>query len=178
MEKLTVDITYGQALFDAAKDRGKPREIGDEYKKVSEVFAKNPQLKKLFSVPSVTIPDKKAVALKVFGGHISEELLNFIFILIEKRRIGSWEGIGREYERFLLDEEGLAKGVLYSVLPIEGDRLKAIEDKTAVTLGKRVQLKNHIDKTLIGGIKIYAGGKLIDASIKSRLENMKQRIKQ
>jgi len=178
MEKLTVDFTYGQALFDAAKDLGKLGEIGEEYKAVSGVFAENPLLKKLFCVPSVSINDKKAVALKVFGCRISEELLNFIFILIEKRRISSWEGIGREYEKFLLEEEGLARGVIYSVLPVGNERLKAIEEKTAEVLGKRVQLVNHIDKTLIGGIKIYAGGKLIDASVKARLENMKQRIKQ
>jgi len=178
MEKLTVGITYGQALFNAAKDRGKLDEIGEDYKAVSEVFAENPLLKKLFSVPNITIQDKKAVVKKVFGGHISSELLNFIYILIEKRRIGSWDSIGREYERCLLEEEGLAKGVLYSVLPLGKDRIKAFEDKTAAMLGKRVHLDNHIDGTLIGGVKIYVDGKLIDASVMARLENMKQRIKQ
>jgi len=178
MEKLTVGITYGRALFEAAKDRGKTDEIGEEYKTVSDIFSETPSLNRLFSVPTVTIKDKKAVAQKVFGGRISEELLNFIFILIDKRRVGSWEGIGREYERCLLEEEGLAKGVLYSVLPVGSERIKAFEEKTAAMLGKRVHLVNHIDETLIGGVKMYVDGKLIDASVKARLENMKQRIKQ
>ena len=97
MEKLTVPLTYGQALFDAAKDCGKVDEISEEYKAVSQVFTDNPLLKRLLVIPTVPALDKKAVAEKVFGDRISQELLNFIRILIDKRRIGSWDGIGRQY---------------------------------------------------------------------------------
>ena len=178
MEKLTVDLTYGHALFNAAKERGKIYEIKEEFDAVSEIFAENPLLKKLFGVPTVTVREKKAVAEKVFGGWISQELLNFIFILIDKRRIGAWEGIGKEYERLVWEKDKHARGVLYSVVPIEGEKLKAFEFKTDAMIGKRIQLENRIDKSLIGGVKIYVDGKLIDASVRTRLENMKQRIKQ
>jgi len=176
MEKLTVDLVYGQALFDAADDRGKVGEILDEYKAVSEVFLEYPLLKKLFSVPNIDEEDKKSAAEKVFGGRISKELLTFIFILIDKRRVGSWEGIGREYERLVWKRDGYAKGIIYSTLPIGEKRLKAFESKTNEAIGKKVKLENRIDESLIGGVKIYIDGKLIDASVKSRLDSMKQRI--
>ena len=177
MEKLTVDLTYGQALFDAAKDRGKIEKIGEELKAVSKTFADNPLLKKLFVVPTVPAEGKKAVAEKVFGGRISQELLNFICILIDKRRIASWDGIGRQYEKLVLERDGLTKGVLYTTVPIDKKQIKAFEEKTGAVLGKQVKLENRIDKSLIGGARIYVDGKLIDASVKSRLENMKQRIR-
>jgi len=178
MEKLTVDITYGQALFGAAKDRGKINGIGEEYKAVSEIFTDNPGLRKLFSVPTVPVDDKKAIAGKIFGGRISQELLTFIYILIDKRRIGAWDGIGREYEKLVWESEGFTKGVLYSVLPAGKERMKAFEEKAAAATGKRVMLENRIDETIIGGVKIYVDGKLIDASVKGRLENMKQRVRE
>jgi len=176
MEKLTVDLTYGQALFDAAMDRGKLYEIWAEYLAVMEVFSEYPLLKKLFCVPTITNREKKDAATKIFGKHISQELLNFIFILIDKRRMESWEGIDREYEKLVWKKEGHAKGILYSAVPIEGEKLKAFESKTDASIHKRVQLENRIDKSLIAGVRIYVDGKLIDASVKSRLENMKQRI--
>jgi len=176
MEKLTVDLTYGQALFDAAKDREKIYEVLAEYKAVSEIFKGYPGFKKLLSVPTITDHEKKAVAENVFGGRVSQALLNFIFILIDKRRMNAWEGIGAEYEKLVWKKEGHAKGIIYSAIPIEGEKLKAFEFKTDASLKKRVQLENRIDKSLIGGVRIYVDGKLIDASVKSRLESMKQRI--
>ena len=178
METLTVDLTYGQALFDAAKDRGRIDETGEEYKAVSKVLADNPSLKKLFIIPTVSAADKKAVARSIFSGRISQELLNFICILIDKRRISAWDGIGKQYEKLVWERAGLTKGILYSVVPVDKGRLKAFEDKTAAVLEKSVKLENRIDKSLIGGVKIYVDGRLIDASVKSRLENMKQRIRQ
>jgi ATP synthase F1 delta subunit len=176
MEALTAYHTYGQALFDAARDVGRIDVIGEEYKAVRKVFSDNPALKKLFLVPTVPASKKKAVARNVFEGRISPELLNFICILIDKRRTGAFDGIGAEYERLVWERDGLTKGVLYSVLPVGGERLKAFEEKAGAALGKNVKLENRIDETLIGGVKIYVDGKLIDASVKSRLEHLKQRI--
>ena len=177
MEKLTVALTYGQALFDAANDREKIDEIGEEYRAVSKVFEENPMLKKLFSIPTIPARNKKTVAENVFGGRVSQELMSFICILIDKRRIGAWDAIGRQYEKLALEKDGFAKGILYSVVPIDKKRLEAFETKTGTALGKHVKLENRIDKSLIGGVRIYADGKLIDASVKARLENMKQRIR-
>jgi len=177
METLTVAHTYGQALFEAARDRGIVDEIGEEYKAVSLVFRDNPLLKKLFLVPTLSALEKKAAAKRIFEGRISQELLNFIFILVDKRRIGSWDSIGRQYEKLIWERDGLTKGILYTVLPVDAERLEAFERKAGAALGKNVRLENRIDKSLIGGAVIYVDGKLIDASVKSRLENMKHRIR-
>jgi len=178
MDSLTVDTTYGQALYDAAKSLGKIDEIAAELKAVSEVLDQNPLLKRLFLVPTLSAMEKKDSARKIFEGRISQELLNFICILIDKRRIGSWDGIGRQYEKLVWERDGVTKGTLYTALPISEDRLKALEEKTGAMLGKKVRLDSRVDTSIIGGAKIYVDGKLIDASLKTRLENMKQRIRQ
>ena len=178
MEALTVELTYGQALFDAAEDLGKSREIGEEYKAISGVFADHPSLKKLFLVPTLSAHEKKAVAKTVFEGRISQELLNFLYILIDKGRIGVWDRIGRQYEKLVLERDGLIRGIVYTVLPVDSVRLKALEEKTGAALDRNVKLENRIDKSIIGGAVIYIDGKLIDASVKARIENMKQRMKQ
>ena len=177
MESLTVEHTYGQALFDAALDLGKIEKIGEEYKIVTRIFADEPLLKKLFLVPTLSALEKKDAAGEVFGDSISKELLNFIFILIDKRRIGSWERIGRHYEKLVWERDGLTKGILYTVLPVDETQLRGFEARTSATIGKTVKLENRIDKSFLGGAKIYVDGKLIDVSVKTRLENMKKRIR-
>ena len=177
MDSLTVDHTYGQALYDVARERGIIEEVNEEYKAVSKVFHDNPQLRKLFLVPMISAMNKRDVAEKVFGGRISKELLNFILILIDKRRISAWDSIGRYYEKIVLENDGLTKGLLYSAMPVDKERLHAIEKKTGASIGKEVKLENRVDKSLIGGMRIYIDGKMIDASVKTRLENLRQRIK-
>ena len=176
MDSLTIDHTYGGALFEVAIERGKVALIGDEYKAISKVFKENPSLKKLFSVPTISAFQKRSVAKKVFEGRISKELLNFIYILIDKRRIGAWENIGHYYEKLILENDGYAKGIIYSASPLDKKRIEALEKKSEEAIGKKLKLENRIDKSLIGGVRIYVDGKLIDASVKTRLENMKQRI--
>ena len=178
MDALTVDNTYGQALYDAAYERGIVKEIAEEYNAVCKVLADNPQLKRLFLIPMLSVLEKRTVAKNVFEGRLSQEMLNFIYILIDKRRIGSIGEIKSFYEKLIGEAEGLTKGVIYSAVPLDGDRVKAFEKRTGATLGKRVSLDSRIDKSLIGGVKIYVDGKLIDASVKTRLEAMKQRMKQ
>jgi ATP synthase F1 delta subunit len=178
METLTVSLTYSQALFDAARDVGKIDGIGKEYKAVSQIFADNPSLRKLFLVPTLSAQQKKEAARQIFENRISEELLNFLYILIDKRRIGVWDSIGKEYEKLVWERDGYSKGILYTAVPIDPKRHKALEEKTGSMFGKKVKLENRIDKSIIGGLMIFVEGKLIDASVRSRLDSMKQRMKQ
>ena len=178
MDSLTVDNTYGHALYEAASERGIVEQIIEEFNAVSRVFKENPQLKRLFLLPIVSAPGKREVARNVFEGVISPEMLNFIYVLIDKRRIGAFDEIRRHYERLVSEAEGLIKGVIYSVVPLNEERVKAFEKKTGEALGKNVFLENRIDESFVGGVKIYVDGKLIDASVKTRLEAMKQRMKQ
>jgi len=176
MDSLTVDMVYGQALFDAAKSLSRVDETAEELAQVTEVFRAHPELKKLFSVPTLDSLQKKQVARAVFGGRISAELVNFLCILIDKRRVGAWDGIVRRYTEFINERDGFTAGILYSVVPLEAVQLTAFEEEMGKALSKRVKLENRIDPTLIGGVMIYADGKLIDLSVKNRLEALKQQL--
>ena len=177
MDSLTVDHTYGGALFEVAKERGKIVEIGDEIKEIRKIFTENPLFKRLFMVPTISALHKRDAAKEVFEGRISKELLNFIYILIDKNRIHSWDSICNYYDRLIWENDGLTKGVVYSATQIDKDKIPALEEKTGEAIDKKVKLENRVDKSLLGGLRIYIDGKLIDASIKTRLEKMKQRIR-
>jgi ATP synthase F1 delta subunit len=174
MESLSVATTYGEALFEAALDGGKVDEVLEEQKELSKIFKEYPDLKKLFLIPTIPAENKKAVARGIFEGKISTELLNFLYILIDKRRIGAWDGVVRHYSELIDKRDGVTKGIIYSVVPIDAEKLAQFEKDASTAISKSVRLENRIDKTLVGGIVIYVDGKLIDISIKNRLENLRQ----
>lgn len=176
MDSLRIDTTYGSALYEVAEDTGKIDSILEDLKNISIVFEENPDLKKLFFIPTISLNEKKAVAKEVFSGRVETETLSFLQILLERRRIGAWDGIVKQFVKIKDGHDGVTKGIVYSVVPLTAENLAKLEEETGNNLSKKVKLENRIDEMLIGGIVIYIDGKLIDLSIKKRLESLKKAI--
>jgi ATP synthase F1 delta subunit len=101
-------------------------------------------------------------------------MINFLLVLIDKGRVGHLRRIVREYELLLHESLGFSKGVIYSVVPLSEAQLASFEEKTGNLIGKKVKLDNRIDQNLIGGVRIFVEGRLIDASVKKRLSDLKE----
>ena len=104
MAELTVDMTYGTALFEAASEQGKTEQIREEAGQIIEIFEHEPELRAFVNYPAISADEKKKVLQDIFEGQICSELLNFLYVLIDKRRIGQFERIIRVY-RDLADHE-------------------------------------------------------------------------
>lgn len=178
MAELTVEITYGKALFEAAIERNKADVILEELKEISAIFQKNPDFNEFFSTPVISGPEKKQVIQQVFSDRISEETLNFLMVLIDKRRMASFNRIVKEYQKLIDQENGISLGTVFSVEPLTDIQLSSFEEKTARLLQKNVKLVNKTDAFLLGGVKIFIEGKVIDASIRKQLQDLEGSIKQ
>ncbi len=178
MAELTVEITYGKALFEAATDRNKVNVILEELKEISTIFQKNPTFNEFFNTPVISGSEKKQVIEQVFGDHISHEALSFLMVLIDKRRMTSFNRIVKEYHKLINQDHRISQGTIFSVEPLTDIQLSSFEEKTSKLLQKKVKLVNKTDATLLGGIKIFIEGKIIDASIRKQLRDLEGSIKQ
>lgn len=178
MAELTVEITYGKALFEAAADRNKVDAILEELTEISAIFQQNPDFYEFFSTPVISEQEKKLVVEQIFEGRISQETLNFLRVLIDKRRMTSFQRIVKAYQKLINENHGISLGTIFSVEPLTDMQLSSFEEKTAKLLRKNVKLVNKIDAYLLGGIKIFIEGKVIDASIRKQLQNLEGSIRQ
>lgn len=176
MAGLTVEITYGNAIYMAAKEENILYDIRDELKEIEKIFIENPKLNEFLKNPSVSTTDKKIILEKIFKNNINEISFNFLNVLIDKRRIGSFNGILKEFNKLVAEKEGVMEGIVYSVIPIDEKRIGQLELEAEKLLNKQVKLKNELDDTLIGGVSIEIEGKLIDASLKSRLKGLTKEL--
>ena len=174
MAELTVDKTYAKGLFLAAQEESKTNEIMQEAKELAALFDKEKQFFEFIRSPIVSGNEKKKVVRNVFEGQMSQEMINFLLVLIDKGRVGHLRRIVREYELLLHESLGFSKGVIYSVVPLSEAQLASFEEKTGNLIGKKVKLDNRIDQNLIGGVRIFVEGRLIDASVKKRLSDLKE----
>lgn len=170
MAELAVAMTYGEALFEAAKELNKTAEIGEDLKALDEIFKAEPDFFAFLDSPGIPAREKKQTINNIFAGKMNEELINFVFILIDKCRLNAFKQIVKVYQEKVNHEEGVSYGKIVSVKPLTEQQLTRFEAETGKLLQGKVKLTNEIDSGLIGGVIIYVDGKIIDASIKNRLQ--------
>jgi F-type H+-transporting ATPase subunit delta len=176
MAELTVHGTYGYALYLAAKEVDKVQLIREEAKEVLSVLDSEPDFVAFINTPVIPAKEKKAVIDRVFRDKISDELLNLFFVLVDKGRAKHINKIFSAYEAKINEVEGFAVGKILSVVPLSKGQLKKFEEETAKLLQERIKLENVVDVRLLGGIKIFINGKVIDASLRNRLDSLTSKI--
>ena len=176
MEQLSVDMTYATALFEAAGDAGIQEQISEEAHGILDVFQEEPDFHRFFCTPGIPADEKKEVLTNVLAGKISSELLNFMCILVDKGRVRHFERMVRAYDTLLDQANGIASGEVFSAAPLSDDQIRKQEEQTGKLIGENVQLENHVDRSLIGGVCVQVAGKIFDASLKRKLEDMRSRM--
>lgn len=172
MAELAVDLTYGTALVEAARELGIEDQILEEAQAVVQLIEDEPDLHQFINYPGVSADEKKEVLKNIFEGKICEELLNFLYILVDKRRTMNFGRIVKVYKSLVEREEGVSYGTVYSVVKLSDERMAELEEQTSKLLQMNVKLDNEIDPTLLAGFKVLVEGKIIDASYRKKFDEL------
>ena len=176
MAELTVDLTYGSALYQAAVETNKKDLILDEAFQVQGVFEHNPDFFEFLNFPGISAIEKKDVLKNVFEGKICQELLNLLYVLTDKGRTARYSKIIKAYKDMVDREEGITYGTVYSVEPLKEAQISKLEEQLSALLQEKTKLKNELDPKLIGGFKILVDGRILDASIRKRLQDLGSKL--
>ena len=172
MAELAVDLTYGTALVEAAREVGKENQILEEAQAVVQLIEDEPDLHQFINYHGVSADEKKEVLKNIFEGRICEELLNFLYILVDKRRTMNFGRIIKVYKSLVEREEGVSYGTVYSVVKLSDERMAELEEQTSKLLQMNVKLENELDPSLLAGFKILVEGKIIDASYRKKFDEL------
>jgi len=167
---------YARALFDLAIDENKVEEIGEEVEAVAKILESDKSFYEFFVTPLVSKREKLDLIEKAFGGRVSKNTENFFKVLIENGRGNEFLGISSQYNKMQLEYFNMIEAVAFTVQPITELQRKALVEKLEKETGKKVILKNTIDKSLLGGMLIKIGEKEIDGTVLNRLKNLQAAI--
>ncbi len=107
-----------------------------------------------------------------------EIIRTFAGILARDNKLAQADKIIAEFVKIWNQEEGIVETVVNSVLPLDSEMKKIISDHILRYSGaKKLEMKTAEDKSLLGGVVVRYGDKLLDGSLKSRLDNMKKEMK-
>lgn len=167
---------YGTALFELALENNKIDEMEQEVISLKSILSNESELMELISTPKITVNNRKKVIEDIFKGKISDELLGLIDLTIHKKRQNLLPQI---FEDFLL-KINTHKGVVvvdvtvYTLLSNvqEIDLINKLEKLTK----KTVVLKQNVDESIVGGIIIRMGDRIMNHSVKGMIGAMSKQL--
>lgn len=177
MAESVVSLTYGAALFEAAKELGKEEVFLKELEVLDEILRKTPESWDFLNSPAIMGSEKKKIISRSVEGIFSREMINFLFVLVDKNRTAEISKIRKQYIRLYDKEKGMAEGEIFSAVPLSEQQLEKFEEQMSKLLQKNIKLQNIVDKNLIGGIKIQVDGKMIDKSLRGGLDDLLRSLK-
>ena len=174
MAKL-VSKVYGDALFETAMEKGVLSDWYEEVQALRGIFAEHADLAQFLNHPQITKEEKVSVAENIFRGRISEGLLGFLVIVIEKGRQNDILPICdyfidrvKEYKKI-----GVVK-VTSAVLLSEEQKQRVEKRPLETTQYVDLEITYAVDESLLGGLVIRIGDRVVDSSIRTRLEEVKR----
>lgn len=164
---------YAAALFELALDQKLEEAILRDIHFVEEIISTHPELIDVLSKIQFTKTEKKELIKEIFSQYINPYTLNLLYILVDKNRSIVLNHFVREYIHLHNKHFKIIEAIAYSVTPMTKEEIKELELSLAAKQNQTVSVINRIDPTLISGIKLSYEDKVIDGSMKSRIENLR-----
>ncbi|MBR1929952.1 MAG: F0F1 ATP synthase subunit delta [Lachnospiraceae bacterium] len=178
MAKL-VSKTYGEALFELATEQNKSTQLMEEIEALRRVLVQNPDLDKLMKHPGIPKQEKGGILNNIFKGRISDELAGFLQLVVAKERYGELDAIFDYFIDRVKEENGIGVAYVTTAVELADAQKKAVLDKLLNTTSYRtMEMHYDVDASLIGGMKIRVGDRVVDSSIQSKLEALTKQLLQ
>ena len=174
MAKL-ISKTYGDALFELAVEDDKVDVLLEEIEQLQKILAENEDFGRLMNHPKIIKEEKIEVAKTVFEGRISGELLGFLTIIISKDRYREIDEILTYFVAKVKEYKGIGIATVTTAVPLKDDQCKAVEKKLLdTTKYKSMEIHYGVDASLIGGMVIRIGDRVVDSSISTKLSELQK----
>lgn len=177
MAKL-VSKTYGDALFASAKEQNRIDEFFEGAKDLLNVFETNQELGKLLSHPKIAKEDKIKIIEETFRDCIAKEMMGLITLLIAKGHAKDITSVFTYFIDQVKEEKKIGIAYVTTAVPISGEHKESILERLlATTHYETFEMHYQVDESLIGGLLIRIGDRVVDSTIKTKLYELSRDLR-
>jgi F-type H+-transporting ATPase subunit delta len=170
---------YASALFSLAQEQRQTGEVAGALGTVASMIAESPDLQRLVRSPVYSAADQtKALGALLDRAGVSGIAANFVRLVATKRRLFALSDMIRDYNKLYDAARGVTRAEVTSAAPLADDQVAALKDQLRGTAGKDVDLSLKVDPAIIGGLVVKLGSRMVDGSLRTKLNAIRTRMKE
>lgn len=167
---------YATALFDLATETNKAAQFEQEASMIYDILAREPEFLQILNHPQVLQEEKIKLVETVFEGRVSDEFVGLLALTVKKSRQDLILDILNMFLDMVKEANGVLKATVTSAVSLDDQQLAQIRSNIQKNTGKQIELTAEVDKSIIGGLVIRVGDKVIDGSIAGQMQALKSKL--
>ncbi len=171
----TAGRRYAEAAFQLAT-RDKALDAWAEGLALAARFAADEGVLHVLDNPSIPHAERQATVNQLLEGRVPGGVLNLARLLTQRGRFGALPVVATEFTRLLNRRNGVVEAVVTSAAPLTATETDAVGERVRAMTGSKVSLRAEVDPELIGGLTVRIGDQLLDASVRGRLERLRDQL--
>lgn len=169
---------YATALFELASEEKKLDEVASDLQQLGAMVADSGDLSRLIRSPVISRDDQiRAMAAIGDAAGFSQLTKNFIGVVADNRRLFAVPAMIKAYQTMLAESRGQATAEVLSAKPLSDAQRQAVAEALKQAIGTTVQVEERVDASLLGGLVVKVGSRMIDSSLKTKLQQMRLAMK-
>lgn len=173
-----VSKVYGDALFSLTLEENTLPIVWEEVKLITETLQNNEELSSLMTHPGLTSDEKQGILRTVFEDGLSDTMMGFLCVILQKRHFDKILSVLDYFQSRAKEHNKIGIAYVTTALPIANEQKEKIERKLLeVTTYQSFEMHFNEEHELIGGMRVRIGDRIVDDSIKAKLDEMKEGVK-
>jgi len=169
---------YATALFELAEHEKKLDDVSSDLQQLGAMIDDSEDFARLIKSPVVSRDDQvKAVDAIADAAGFNDLTKNFVGVVADNRRLFALPSMIKAYQAQLALSRGEATAEVVSAKALTAAQLKAVEGALKKAIGTKVQVEQRVDESLLGGLVVKVGSRMVDSSLKTKLQKMRLAMK-
>ena len=168
-------LTYAHSLFSLAEDENLVEKIHEELVSLNGIFSENPDYEVLLDSPNIPAEKRFELIDEAFASYM-EYVVNFIKILCEKRRIAIFRDCIKEYDKLYYEKLGIKRVTAITAVALSDELREKLINKLETEWNSKIEFTEKVDPSILGGIVLRTDNSQTDASVRTKLEQLKAQI--
>jgi F-type H+-transporting ATPase subunit delta len=163
---------YAEAGFEIA-ERDDSMEAWRAALAIADERLTSPEVMRLLSNPSVPTTDRTTALERILGDDVTGAPRNLLALMVRRGRFEQLPAVIREFTRLYNQREGIVEATVTAAAELDDDELAALNERLVAMTGATIELSQVVDPGLLGGVQVRVGDRLIDGSVRGRLERLR-----
>jgi len=166
---------YARAIFELGTEQDQLEEWGRRLHAVREVLT-HPDARQVLANPSISVQRRQEAATALLERSGDPAALNLAKLVVGASRIDDLDGIIEEYQLLVDEHAGRVRAIATTAVPLDREDADKLEASLSRRLDRQVRLDTRVEPAIIGGLVLRIGDQVIDASVATRLQQLRRRL--